>query len=62
MTGTLHGSAAFSWNRGFFFGAGLGALAALTLIFLVKRPSEARMEAAVRAAPEKAEAPKAAVA
>jgi len=32
------------------------------LIFLVKRPTEAQMEAAVRAAPEKAEAPKPVVA
>jgi MFS transporter, OFA family, oxalate/formate antiporter len=62
MTGTLYGNAVFNWNRGFFFGAGLGALAALTLIFLVRRPSEAQMEAAVRAAPEKAEAPKPVVA
>jgi pyruvate/2-oxoacid:ferredoxin oxidoreductase alpha subunit len=34
-------------------GAGLGLLAALTLIFLVKRPTEQEMEAAVRAAPDK---------
>jgi MFS transporter, OFA family, oxalate/formate antiporter len=58
MTGTLYGTATFHWARGFFFGAGLGALAALVLIFLVKRPSEQQMEAAVRAAPEKAEVPK----
>ena len=62
MTGTLYGTATFNWTRGFFFGAGLGALAALTLIFLVKRPTEAQMEAAVRAAPEKAETPKPVVA
>jgi len=62
MTGTLYGTATFHWARGFFFGAGLGALAALTLIFLVKRPTGQQMEAAVRAAPEKAEAPKAAIA
>ena len=58
MTGTLYGTATFNWTRGFLFGAGLGALAALTLIFLVRRPTEAQMEAAVRAAPDKAEAPK----
>jgi sugar phosphate permease len=58
MTGTLYGTATFNWSRGFFFGAGLGLLAALTLIFLVKRPTEEEMEAAVRAAPEKVEAPK----
>ena len=62
MTGTLYGTATFHWSRGFFFGAGLGALAALTLIFFVKRPTEPQMEAAVRAAPEKSEAPKAAMA
>jgi OFA family oxalate/formate antiporter-like MFS transporter len=62
MTGTLYGTATFNWNRGFYFGAGLGLLAALTLIFLVKRPSEQQMEAAVRAAPEKAETPKPVVA
>jgi MFS family permease len=62
MTGTLYSTAAFHWAQGFFFGAGLGLLAALTLIFLVKRPTEQEMEAAVRAAPDKAEAPKAAIA
>jgi len=62
MTGTLYGTATFNWTRGFFFGAGLGLLAALTLIFLVRRPTEAQMEAAVRAAPEKAETPKPAIA
>jgi MFS transporter, OFA family, oxalate/formate antiporter len=62
MTGTLYGNAVFNWNRGFFFGAALGALAALTLIFLVRRPTEAQMDAAVRAAPQKAEAPKPVVA
>jgi MFS transporter, OFA family, oxalate/formate antiporter len=62
MTGTLYGTATFNWARGFFFGAGLGLLAALTLVFLVRRPTEAQMEAAVRAAPEKAETPKPVVA
>jgi OFA family oxalate/formate antiporter-like MFS transporter len=61
MTGTLYGTATFHWARGFFFGAGLGALAALTLIFFVRRPTVPQMDAAVRAAPEKAEAPKAAI-
>ena len=32
MTGTLYGTATFHWVRGFFFGASLGALAALTLL------------------------------
>jgi MFS family permease len=48
MTGTLYGTATFHWVRGFYFGAALGALAALTLIFMVKRPSVEQMEAAVR--------------
>lgn len=30
--------------RGFYFGATLGALAALTLIFMVRRPSVEQME------------------
>ncbi len=62
MTGTLYGTASFNWSRGFFFGAGLGLLAMLTLVFLVKRPTEQEMEAAVRAAPDKLEAAKSAVA
>jgi len=47
MTGTLYGTASYAWPRGFFFGAALGLLAALTLIFLVKRPTQAEMEDAV---------------
>jgi len=62
MTGTLYGTSHFHWLYGFIFGAALGALAALMLIFLVKRPTEQEMEAAVRAAPEKVTAPKAAMA
>ena len=53
MTGTLYGAATYHWGQGFGFGAGLGLLAALTLIFLVRRPTEEEMEAAVRAAPDK---------
>jgi len=59
MTGTLYGNVSFHWVYGFFFGAALGAIAALMLQFLVKRPSEQEMEAAVMAAPDKAVAPKA---
>ena len=33
MTGTLYGTATFHWARGFFFGAALGAIAALIMIF-----------------------------
>jgi MFS family permease len=57
MTGTLYGTAHFDWPRGFFFGATLGLLAALTLIFLVKRPSEQEMEAAVEATTAQRAAP-----
>jgi MFS family permease len=48
MTGTLYGTAHFNWARGFFFGAAIGALAALTLVFLIRRPSVEEMEVAVR--------------
>ena len=47
MTGTLYGTAAYNWPRGFFFGAALGLLAALTLIFFVRRPTEEEMVEAV---------------
>jgi len=46
MTGTLYGTATFHWAFGFFFGAALGALAALTLIFLVKPPTLQQMRRA----------------
>jgi len=62
MTGTLYGTAHFHWVFGFFFGAALGAIAALILQFLVKRPTEPEMQAAVLAAPEKVAATRAAVA
>jgi OFA family oxalate/formate antiporter-like MFS transporter len=52
MTGTLYGTASFHWVRGFFFGAALGALAVVTLIFLVHRPTEEEMQKAVAAAPD----------
>ena len=48
MTGTLYGNPNFHWIRGFYFGAALGALAALTVTFLCKRPTEDQMIAAVR--------------
>ena len=52
MTGSLHGTAAFHWARRFFFGATLGLLAALTLIFMVSRPTVEQMEKAVQKAAE----------
>ena len=48
MTGTLYGTAHFHWERGFFFGATLGALAALTVAFLCRRPTVEQMERAVQ--------------
>jgi MFS transporter, OFA family, oxalate/formate antiporter len=63
MTGTLYGTATFHWAFGFFFGATLGALAALTLVFLVKRPTVEQMEQAVRgSADRETEQPRPAVA
>jgi MFS transporter, OFA family, oxalate/formate antiporter len=56
MTGTLYGNPSFHWVRGFYFGAILGALAALTLVFFCKRPTEAQMLAAVRKGEQKKEA------
>ena len=39
MTGTLYGTASYAWPRGFFFGAALGAIAALIVTFKCKRPT-----------------------
>jgi MFS family permease len=58
MTGTLYGTAHFHWAFGFFFGAAIGALAALVIGFLCKPPTVEQMRAAVRAT-EEAEAKKA---
>jgi MFS transporter, OFA family, oxalate/formate antiporter len=62
MTGTLYGSATYHWPQGFFFGAFLGLLAMLTLLFRCKRPTAEQMEAAVQAAPEKSDERKPAIA
>ena len=53
MTGTLYGTAKFHWAFGFFFGAALGALAALTVAFRCKPPTEEQMARAVRASEDK---------
>ena len=58
MTGTLYGTAHFHWAFGFFFGASIGALAALVIGFLCKPPTVEQMRAAVRTT-EEAEAKKA---
>jgi MFS transporter, OFA family, oxalate/formate antiporter len=52
MTGTLYGSAHYHWVLGFWFGAAIGALAALTVAFLVKPPTIEQMNAAVEKAAE----------
>jgi MFS family permease len=62
MTGTLYGTATFHWAYGFFFGAALGALAALTLIFFVKRPTVEQMARAVLTSAEAPEQARPAVA
>jgi MFS transporter, OFA family, oxalate/formate antiporter len=56
MTGTLYGNPSFHWIRGFYFGAALGALAALTVTFFCKPPTEGQMIAAVRRDEAKEEA------
>jgi MFS transporter, OFA family, oxalate/formate antiporter len=62
MTGTLYGSAHYHWLFGFIFGASLGALAALVMIFLVKPPTTKQMEAAVAASEKRKETTKPAIA
>jgi MFS family permease len=52
MTGTLYGNAVFHWQRGFFFGAALGAVAAVIVYFKCKQPTKEEWKAAVaKAAP-----------
>ena len=55
MTGTLYGTGHYHWLLGFVFGASLGALAALVMMFFVKRPTVEQMEAAVAKSAEKGE-------
>ena len=47
MTGTLYGNATFHWQRGFFFGAALGALGAACVYFKCKRPTKEQWQTAV---------------
>jgi MFS family permease len=47
MTGTLYGAASFHWERGFFFGAILGALAAVIVYLKCKQPTKEEWQAAV---------------
>jgi MFS family permease len=53
MTGTLYGTSHYHWGLGFFFGAALGAIAALIVTFFCKRPSVEQMQEAVTAAAAK---------
>jgi OFA family oxalate/formate antiporter-like MFS transporter len=62
MTGTLYGTPVFHWERGFIFGACLGALAALIVLFGCKRPTVAQMERAVAAGKSTTEPAKTAIA
>jgi MFS family permease len=57
MTGTLYGSAQFHWERGFFFGASLGALGALVVYFKCAPPTREQWQTALAKA-EAAEAAK----
>jgi MFS transporter, OFA family, oxalate/formate antiporter len=47
MTGTLYGAAQFHWARGFFFGAALGAVAAVIVYFKCKTPTREQWEQAI---------------
>jgi MFS transporter, OFA family, oxalate/formate antiporter len=47
MTGTLWGTATFHWDRGFFFGAALGLVAAIIVYFKCKPPTQAQYERAL---------------
>jgi MFS family permease len=62
MTGTLYGTAHYHWILGFFFGAALGALAAVMVWFFCKPPTVEQMEFAVRKTAEKAAASRPAIA
>lgn len=54
MTGTLYGTAMFHWERGFFFGAALGAAAAVVVYFMCRQPTVDQMHHAVERADEAA--------
>ena len=62
MTGTLSGASHFHWLAGFIFGASLGLLATVTVVFLVRRPTEQQMQAAVHPEPDEVPATKPAIA
>jgi MFS transporter, OFA family, oxalate/formate antiporter len=47
MTGTLYGTSHYHWAQGFFFGAALGAIAAIIVTFKCKRPTVEQMQEAV---------------
>jgi hypothetical protein len=58
----LYGASHFRWLAGFIFGASLGLLATVTVVSLVRRPTEQQMQAAMRAAPDEVPATKPAIA
>jgi MFS family permease len=47
MTGTLYGAATFHWERGFFFGAALAAIATVVVYFKCKPPTLEQWERAM---------------
>jgi MFS transporter, OFA family, oxalate/formate antiporter len=47
MTGTLYGTATFHWERGFFFGAALAAVATAVVYFKCKPPTREQWQRAV---------------
>jgi MFS family permease len=47
MTGTLYGAATFHWENGFFFGAALGAIAAIVVYFKCKPPTREQYDRAL---------------
>jgi MFS family permease len=47
MTGTLYGAATFHWERGFFFGAALAAIATVVVYFKCKPPTREQWERAM---------------
>jgi MFS transporter, OFA family, oxalate/formate antiporter len=51
MTGTLYGAATFHWERGFFFGAALAAIATVVVYFKCKAPTREQWERAMAKTP-----------
>jgi MFS family permease len=60
MTGTLYGTATFHWQRGFFFGAALGLVAAILVYFKCKAPTQEQYQRALAKTGQSIQAPEAA--